>query len=128
MKTIVGGLAAVGVVVALLGAGVMVLRFSSWIERSAVASPDGSQVAFVLRSGSEGGLAPYGDHVIVRPTGHFLRQYFAEPVFAAYCRGGAGVSWKTDTTLVIKCSAEKVVRQRAVHGPIQVEYASADQH
>ena len=79
-------------------------------------------MAFVMESRSEAGVAPYGEHVVIRPSWHFFGQYFIEPVFAGYCRGGVRLNWSSNQALVIQCRAERIVKQAQEADGVRIEY------
>jgi hypothetical protein len=93
-----------------------------WHEESSILSPDGSVRAFYMRSGSEAGDAPYGDHVVLVPSWMLLGQYFRTSVFAGYCNVGVQYGWHSNDTLCIKCDGTKIMKKLSKYGSINIEY------
>jgi hypothetical protein len=111
--------------VAIASLGVILVWITTnidWHEESSILSPDRSLRAFLMRSGSEAGEAPYGDHVVLVPSWMILGQYFRPSIFAGYCNGGVRYNWTSRDTLCIKCDGAKIMKRLSKYGSINIEY------
>ena len=79
-------------------------------------------IAYYLKSTSESGDAPYGDHIILSRNYWPLGQYFGETVFAAYCNDGPKYRWLNNNMLQIECETEKVMKKIEVLDYIHIQY------
>ena len=94
-------------------------------------SPDGSIIAFYMKSTSEAGVAPYGDHIILVPSWMIFGQYFKAPIFAGYCeKGGVHYQWTSRNSLSVKCNGTKILRKIVNYDSVTIEYdlTTSEQH
>lgn len=111
-------------VVLLVGIVAWITITHDWHQESSISSPDGRFRAFYMRSRSEAGEAPYGDHIVLVPSWMILGQYFKASVFAGYCERGVQYKWNSNDTLCIKCDGTKIIKKISKHGSIKIEYES----
>lgn len=78
--------------------------------------------AYHLRSNSESGEAPYGDHIVVARNYWPFGQYLGDTVFAADSIGGVKYRWLTNHLLLIEYETEKIVKQMEKVGDIHIQY------
>jgi hypothetical protein len=93
-----------------------------WETISYKKAPGGKMVAYHLRSKSEAGDAPYGDHIILTYNYWPLGQYYGETAFAAYCTGGPNYRWLNNHLLQIECETEKVTKRIEVLNDVHIQY------
>lgn len=93
-----------------------------WETVRSYRSPGGQWTAYHLRSRSEAGDAPYGDHVVLSPGNQPLGRFFGEVVFAAYCMDGAGIHWLADSVLQVQCRADRVVKRLPSLDGVTIRY------
>jgi hypothetical protein len=108
-------------VVLLVGIVAGITITHDWHQESSISSPDGLYKAFHMRSRSEAGEAPYGDHIVLVPSWMILGQYFKSSVFAGYC-GGIQYKWNSNDTLCIKCDGTKIIKKLSNYGIFKIEY------
>jgi hypothetical protein len=66
-------------------------------------SPNGELGIFAFRSATEGGHAPYGDHLTLSPGESLRRPSDGYVVFAGYCSKELSVFWRSDSEVLIRC-------------------------
>ena len=94
----------------------------AWETQSHKKSPDGEIIAYHLRSTSESGQAPYGNHIVLTRNYWPFGQYFGDTVFAAYAIGEVKYRWLTNHLLLIECETEKIVKQIEKVNHIHIQY------
>ena len=77
-------------------------------------------MAYYLKSGSEAGDAPYGDHIILVSNYWPFGQYYGETIFAAYCEGGPKYMWLSNQLLQIECKTEKVMKKMEAFDDVHI--------
>lgn len=70
-------------------------------------SPNGNWMAFEIDSTSEGGQAPYGQHVVLCQKNRINTPDEGYVVFAGYCEQPLTYSWPTNEILSIECSSKE---------------------
>ena len=85
-------------------------------------APEGGWVAYHLKSMSEAGEAPYGDHLVLAPSYWPFGQYYGEVIFAGYCGGRPEFRWLGKHQLRIECSAEKVMKRMDSYKDVHIQY------
>lgn len=78
--------------------------------------------AYHLRSTSESGEAPYGDHIVLARNYLPFGKYLGDTVFAAYSIGGVKYRWLTNHLLLIECETDKIIKQVDIFGDIHIQY------
>ena len=94
----------------------------AWETQSYKKSPNGKMRAYHLRSTSESGKAPYGDHIVLARNYWPFGQYIGDTVFAAYPIGAIKYRWIANHLLLIECETEKIVKQIDTVKDIHIQY------
>ena len=110
------------IVFVMLGLSFWLVFPFSWETQSYKKSPDGEMRAYHLRSTSESGEAPYGDHIVLARNYWPFGQYLGDTVFAGYAVGVIKYRWLTSHLLLIECETEKIVKQIEKVNHIHIQY------
>lgn len=94
----------------------------AWVKRAQATSPNGKMTAFYVKSGSEAGQAPYGDHIVLSPRYWPFGEFFGETVFAGYCNKSPRFEWISDNKLEIGCETKEVLKQLETFEGISIIY------
>jgi len=95
-----------------------------WQTVASRQAPEGRWVATHLRSTSEAGDAPYGDHLVLAPAHWPLGQYYGEVVFAGYCTDGLAFSWVGAHQLRFVCATDKVMKMVDAYKEVRIQHAN----
>lgn len=88
-----------------------------------ISSPDKKVKVYHAISTSEGGAAPYGNHIFIAPWWQPYPQFYKEPVFAGYCTGEPKLKWKNSHELIIEFKVTDIVIQKHSYKDIKIKYA-----
>ncbi len=96
-----------GSVIVLSAAYLWFFKDLDWELISQMKSPDGRIIAKHLRSKDDGvGIAPYGDHLFLVPSGLSRFRGRGELVFGSYCQKGLNYAWESNIRLRISCDID----------------------
>jgi len=98
-----------------------------WQTVSSKKAPEGGWVVYHLRSMSEAGEAPYGDHIVLAPSYWPLGQHYGEVVFAGYCGNGPEFRWLDKHQLRIECEAVKVMKRMEGFKDVHIQYGIVEE-
>jgi hypothetical protein len=95
--------------------GSSILEGMDYSVESKKASPSGRYVLYEVHSRSEGGHAPYGQHLVLSSGGQVRQPNDGYVVFAGYCIPRVAYSWTSDVQITITCkSNEKTIARTKV--------------
>ena len=95
-----------------------------WTTVASKRSPDDGWTAYHVRSRSEAGAAPYGDHLVLAPAYWPFGRYYGELVFAGYCSDELVFHWVGAHQLRLECTAEKVIKMVDAYKEIRIQHAN----
>lgn len=76
------------------------------------ASPSGHLKLYEVESLSEGGHAPYGQHLVLSSSGSVRKPEDGYVVFAGYCDRPLSYSWKSDEHISVTCKVNDKIDTR----------------
>lgn len=75
-------------------------------------SPSGNLNVFEVEALSEGGHAPYGQHLVLSSSGSVRKPDDGYVVFAGYCYQPLSYSWKSDEHISVTCKIKDRIDTR----------------
>jgi len=87
--------------------GICKLQEYEFKKISSKISPNGKFIVSEYTSLTEGGHAPYGEHLVLNKKREGADIFHGYIIFAGYCEPGMGYSWDSDGRILIKCKAKK---------------------